>query len=142
MRTFLLAVALATLSSPAFAQTHFCDQVPANNPNVDSPVKFSFCVLQTDVAKTSGYKIYLDTNPTPIFNGPLAPIGTPSATGFVQIGPTPPILVPSGPHSAAVTALSLADSITGIVDETVKSTAYPFVVIALPAVPGKLRIVP
>lgn len=141
IRTMLTLALFVALAAPALAQTHPCDATPPNNPNVNSPVKVAWCVRQVDVTITSGYRVYMDGATSPFFAGNPPASGAPSATGMVEIV-TPPLVVPSGPHSFTVTALSIPDTQTGTVKETLPSIPYPFGVIALPAVPIKPRIVP
>lgn len=134
MKQLLLTFFLLIIPSTLSAQTHPCDVIPPSNPNVASPVKFGFCVPQTDVVNTTEYKIFLDNNPTPVFTGSVAPTGVPNAGGlvFVQI---PPITVIQGSHAATASAV-------GIGGESAKSVAYPFVVIGAPVAPARIRIVP
>lgn len=129
---WLTILCLLLLSAPsAQAQTHPCDQTVPSNPNVGSPVKFGFCMPTASVTPT--YKVYLDTNPTPVFSGPLTPIGSPSPSGKVYLE-TPSVAITSGTHSYQ------AASVDAIGQEA-RSTAYPFVVIGPPVAPSNPRVI-
>jgi hypothetical protein len=136
IRRPLLVLLVLGFARLAGAQTHPCDQTVPTNPTVQSPARASFCHQGLDTSgqpvTITAFKVYLDGSTTPVFSGPLTPIGLPSASGF-SFYETPTFPVTRGSHTAMVSALS-ADG------EGAKTLAFPFVVIAVPGAPVKLQI--
>jgi hypothetical protein len=129
MRVVGVTIVLCAYAVLARAQTHPCDVVPPNNPNLTSPVKGGFCHNGLDAASNpttvTAFRLYIDGQL--VFSGPLTPVGAPTADGRFYFE-TPPVNVTKGSHAVTFTAVS-ADG------ESAPSPSYPFVLAGAPPAP-------
>lgn len=90
----------------AMLQAHPCDVTPPANPAVVPPVAAGFChnskAPTGETIALTKFTVKIDA--VQVFDGPLTPIGQPSATGYSYYE-TPKTIIPTkGQHTAVVTA--------------------------------------
>jgi hypothetical protein len=135
-KTLMLASVLVLLCSGlASAQTHPCDISITPNPTVSGlTVKVGFCWDAKDIdgqpAVATAFLVQIDGATK--FNGPLTPIGLPSATGFsyYEVG----LSVSKGSHTTAA-AIVTADGTSPF------TTPFAFAVVgSAPKPPTAVRV--
>ncbi len=124
--TKYLAVVFVLFAVNVSAQTHPCDVIPVQNPNLTSPVKVGFCHTGKESDGTTpiaAYQVLLDSLPAPVFSGALTPIGSANLAGLFYYE-TPTFVVTKGSHEAFVTGVNS----TGV-EVIARSANVPFGVI-------------
>ncbi len=120
---YVLTVLFVLCAATASAQTHPCDIVPVQNPNLTSPIKTTFCHSgkeSDNITPIMTWRVYLDAIPAPVVSGPLTPIGVASSTGlfYFETGTFP---VSKGTHVVVVVGLDSAG-----LEVTARSASVPF----------------
>ncbi len=111
--TLTLAIALGAilLAAPARAQTpHPCDAVPPSPTPTAAPIGAGFCHdgKTTTGTATTITKFLVTVDGIKVFEGPLTPIGPPSAAGLSYYE-TPKNIIPTvGAHKVVVRAYNSA----------------------------------
>ncbi len=99
-----LVFALSCSASDVAAQTHPCDAPAVTTIQTNGPIAIGFCVKPVDtdgvaipVASITSLRVKVDE--VNVFQGALAPIGTPSATGSLYYETPKTLALAKGQHT-------------------------------------------
>lgn len=107
-KALALSLFFATCSAANVeAQTHPCDAPAVTVIKTNAPIGIGFCIKPIDadgipVPLTSIASFRVKIDEAQVFNGPLTPIGTPSATGFIYYETPNNLSVAKGQHVVLV----------------------------------------
>ncbi len=141
LRTLALVCGLLAMSSPAFAQSHPCDQAPTPQATIQSgaPHKIQFCAPQSDAVEA----IVANVDGKPFDLLPVTAKTPPSATGKVLYETTLFLQVAKGTHTLAVAAYN-RNAFTGQLQLGAFTSPFPFAAAddtPPPSVPAILGVV-